>query len=135
MKKLLSLLLVLLLLTGCTLSAPAPEAVTPPESSAQTQPAVPSESPAETVSKEGMLIVHFIDVGQADCALVECDGKAMLIDGGNTEDGWIEQDGTTALWHLPGDGEYTLTAVSGRRSTEFCVEVTITEEGRSVKVK
>ena len=52
-----------------------------------------------------------------------------------TEDGWVEQNGTTALWHLPGDGEYTLIAVSGRRSTEFCVEVTITEEGRSVKVK
>ena len=22
-----------------------------------------------------------------------------------TEDGWIEQDGTTALWHLPAEGE------------------------------
>ncbi len=30
--------------------------------------------------------VHFIDVGQADAALVLCDGKAMLIDGGNAED-------------------------------------------------
>ena len=30
--------------------------------------------------------VHFIDVGQADAALVLCDGQAMLIDGGNTED-------------------------------------------------
>ena len=30
--------------------------------------------------------VHYIDVGQADCALVVCDGAYMLIDGGNAED-------------------------------------------------
>lgn len=30
--------------------------------------------------------VHFIDVGQADAALVLCGDEAMLIDGGNTED-------------------------------------------------
>ena len=30
--------------------------------------------------------IHFIDVGQADAALVECDGHFMLIDGGNKED-------------------------------------------------
>ncbi len=30
--------------------------------------------------------VHYIDVGQADSALVLCDGEAMLIDGGNVED-------------------------------------------------
>ena len=34
----------------------------------------------------GNLTVHFIDVGQADCALLECDGKFMLIDGGNVAD-------------------------------------------------
>lgn len=30
--------------------------------------------------------IHFIDVGQADAALVECDGHYMLIDGGNKSD-------------------------------------------------
>lgn len=30
--------------------------------------------------------IHFIDVGQADAALVECDGQYMLIDGGNKAD-------------------------------------------------
>ena len=30
--------------------------------------------------------IHFIDVGQADAALVLCDGRAMLIDGGNADD-------------------------------------------------
>ena len=30
--------------------------------------------------------IHFIDVGQADAALIECDGHYMLIDGGNKGD-------------------------------------------------
>ena len=36
-------------------------------------------------SKQGEISffeIHFIDVGQGDCALVLCDGQAMLIDGG-----------------------------------------------------
>ncbi len=33
--------------------------------------------------------IHFIDVGQADCALVICDGETLLIDGGNTSDSSI----------------------------------------------
>ena len=28
------------------------------------------------------LTVYFLDVGQGDCAIIECDGKAMIIDGG-----------------------------------------------------
>ena len=32
---------------------------------------------------EGTLEVHYIDVGQADSALVLCGGESMLIDGGN----------------------------------------------------
>ena len=35
---------------------------------------------------ESSFAVHFIDVGQADAALVMCSGKTMLIDGGNAED-------------------------------------------------
>lgn len=42
------------------------------------------EQPVPAVG--GSLEVHFIDVGQADCALVICDGRYMLIDGGNAED-------------------------------------------------
>lgn len=34
----------------------------------------------------GSFEVHFIDVGQADSALIICDGHYMLIDGGNAED-------------------------------------------------
>ena len=32
------------------------------------------------------LQIHYIDVGQADAALILCDGEAMLIDGGNKSD-------------------------------------------------
>ena len=67
MRKLLPLLLILLLLAGCTVQPP--ETTTP------------------TAAEEDHLAVHFIDVGQADCALLECGGKYMLIDGGNTADG------------------------------------------------
>ena len=46
--------------------------------------------------------VHFIDVGQADSALVICDGHYMLIDGGNAEDSdlvyaYLEQHGAKHL--------------------------------------
>lgn len=34
----------------------------------------------------GNFEVHYLDVGQADATLVGCDGKYMLIDGGNSED-------------------------------------------------
>lgn len=35
----------------------------------------------------GELQVYFIDVGQADCALIIQEGKSMLVDGGNVADG------------------------------------------------
>ena len=46
--------------------------------------------------------VHFIDVGQADAALVICDGYTMLIDGGNREDSdriysYLRKQGVTYL--------------------------------------
>lgn len=60
-------LALLLGLGGCAVSAPDPPAET------------------ETPQAEG-LRVDFLDVGQADCALVRCQGAAMLIDGGNVAD-------------------------------------------------
>ena len=41
---------------------------------------------SEPIPLDGTFEVHFIDVGQADAALVACDGKYMLIDAGNRED-------------------------------------------------
>lgn len=49
-------------------------------------PGNPSETAAATVPDGSSFAVHFIDVGQADAALVLCDGKTMLIDGGNRDD-------------------------------------------------
>ncbi len=39
-----------------------------------------------SVPEGSSFAVHYIDVGQADSALVLCDDKAMLIDGGNVAD-------------------------------------------------
>jgi len=41
----------------------------------------------ETTDEESLFEAHFIDVGQADCALIICDGETLLIDGGNVGDG------------------------------------------------
>ena len=62
----------------------------------------PYDPIAPTVSDSGALTVHFIDVGQADCILLESDGQFMLIDGGNREDSslvvtYLEQQGVQTL--------------------------------------
>ena len=91
MKKLISLLLTLcLLLSGCTFE------YVPPTEGGQEFTA------AASVSGAGELYVHFIDVGQADCALIEYGDYHMLIDGGNREDGqlvvsYLEQQGIEEL--------------------------------------
>lgn len=43
-------------------------------------------TPISIVSENSSFVVHYIDVGQADAALVLCDGRSMVIDGGNAED-------------------------------------------------
>ena len=60
------LLLICLLLCGCSAKQPSGVVSTPVQE---------------------QLWVHFIDVGQADSILLECDGKFALVDGGNDEDG------------------------------------------------
>ncbi|MBQ7801340.1 MAG: MBL fold metallo-hydrolase [Oscillospiraceae bacterium] len=86
--RLLSLFLALtLLLCGCT-DMPVQELP---------QPSLDPDSTGNNI-----LTVHFIDVGQADCALLESDGQYILIDGGNVEDGqlvisYLEQQGVEEL--------------------------------------
>lgn len=41
---------------------------------------------AQKLPEDSSFEVHYIDVGQADSALVLCDGQSMLIDGGNVAD-------------------------------------------------
>lgn len=53
-----------------------------------------------------LLVVHYIDVGQADCAFIEFpDGKCMLIDGGN------QADGTNVVEYISGLGYDTIDAI------------------------
>ncbi len=35
---------------------------------------------------DGNLTIHFVDVGQADCAVILCDGEVLMIDGGDRGD-------------------------------------------------
>ncbi len=74
MKKLISLFLILsLLLCGCSI-----EIVLGPE-----------DSGSSGFEQSEELMIHFIDVGQADCALIEWGDQFVLIDGGNKEDGQL----------------------------------------------
>ncbi len=63
---------------------------TRPEEDIPEQPDDPTEQPDATAPPASSgtkgFKIHFIDVGQADAALVICDGKTMLIDGGNAAD-------------------------------------------------
>lgn len=70
------ILLCALLVSGCTASK---HFYTDPHTRSSLMPtsSIPSNSYFE---------VHYIDVGQADAALVLCDGESMLIDGGNASD-------------------------------------------------
>ena len=38
------------------------------------------------IGEESGFYIHFIDVGQADAAVIICDGEVLMIDGGNTGD-------------------------------------------------
>ncbi|NCB62784.1 MAG: MBL fold metallo-hydrolase [Clostridia bacterium] len=54
---------------------------------------------------EGTLEVHYIDVGQADSALILCGGQSMLIDGGNVADSsllvsYLEGQGISKLGYV-----------------------------------
>lgn len=91
MKKLIALLLILLLLTGCTSS----KLVEP-----TTQPTEPS------VAEPG-LTVHFLDVQHADSILLACGGEYALVDGGYPESGerivsYMRQQGIKELDLLVG---------------------------------
>jgi len=70
---------------------PEPEQKPEQKPEQEKQPEQPEQKPEpepeqEKPSTSKGFQVHFIDVGQADAALVLCDGKAMLIDGGNVGD-------------------------------------------------
>ena len=62
------------------------EPITEPTTAPTTEPTTAPTTEPTVAPENSTFEIHFIDVGQADAALVLCDGKAMLIDGGNAED-------------------------------------------------
>ena len=73
-----------------------------------TQPPVTQPPATEPSQPSGSsFVIHFIDVGQADAALILCDGQAMLIDGGNADDSnlmysYLSRSGITYLDYVIG---------------------------------
>lgn len=89
MKRCLAFLLALCLLagilSGCTPSRALSQSQAVPANTAaqdDEDSSVRLDAPAE----EPAFSILFLDVGQADCMLVTCDGQHMLVDGGNVDD-------------------------------------------------
>ncbi len=84
------------------------EVVKPAAKDALEQMADGLKGEAETsgdILEGGSFQVHFLDVGQADAALVLCDGESMLIDGGNAADSsliyaYLEQEQLDVLDYI-----------------------------------
>lgn len=93
----------------------------------QPTPPTVTVTPPQTEPKAG-LEVHFLDVGQASATLLLCDGKAMLVDGGNVADGqllvsYLQDAGVEALdlivgTHAHEDHVGGLAAVLARYETK-----------------
>ena len=86
-KKVLTLILSLIMiisLCSCTVSPSDVSDVSVVPDTVNITQDLPKEK--ATIPETSKFEVHFIDVGQADAALLLCDDKTMLIDGGNPDD-------------------------------------------------
>ena len=77
-----------------------------------TEPPVTEPWPIDPPTSTGSLTVHCIDVGQADCALLECNGEYIIIDGGNVA------DSSLVVSYLLAQGVEELEAVVGTHAHE-----------------
>ena len=114
MKKYLSILLILCMcLTACTATNQATSTSEKSQSDTTSGEAVQfgqeekAAKALDTSKPEGMLEVHYIDVGQGDATLIKCGSHAMLIDGGNNN------KGTTVQLYLKKQGVESLDYVIG----------------------
>ena len=81
MKK--NIIISLLLSIVCTLTACTAEEPTTQTSTISPTPTIVTEPTERPISE---LTVHFVDVGQADAAILQCEDDTMIIDGGNVAD-------------------------------------------------
>lgn len=91
-------------------------------------------------SQTGTLTVTWLDVGQGDAAVIQCDGQSMLIDGGKPEKSsyiyaWLQQHGLSYLdvivaTHVDADHIGGLSGALNYASvgTAYCPETTGTTE-------
>lgn len=82
-----AVLILSLLLWGCGVDdvSPTTQSTSPTLQTTQPETSQP-ETTTPTLPQDSELVVRFLDVGQADAALISCDGHHMLIDGGNRGD-------------------------------------------------
>lgn len=74
-------------------------------STEQSSPTISETIEGASLDSASTFSVKYVDVGQADCELIECDGHWMLIDGGNAA------DSQTVYSVLSSEGVTTLDAV------------------------
>lgn len=77
LKAFISLLTLTISLTACRMQS----VTSTPQPTAD-----PTPTSAVEIADNSTFVVHFIDVGQADAALLQCGDDTMLIDGGNVAD-------------------------------------------------